>query len=60
MPAEHLSGMAGDQSAFLTCWKSVRMETTIEISQRRTARPIGRISIANVDATSNGFDFRRK
>jgi hypothetical protein len=31
-----------------------------EIDHRRTARPIGRISIANIDAASSGFDLRRK
>jgi hypothetical protein len=36
------------------------MGTTIEISQRRTAGPIGRISIANIDAASSGFDLRGK
>jgi hypothetical protein len=36
------------------------MEITIEISQRRTAGPIGRISIADIDAASSGFDLRRK
>jgi hypothetical protein len=34
------------------------MGTTIEISQRRTAGPIGRISIANIDAASSGFDLQ--
>jgi hypothetical protein len=36
------------------------MGITIEISQRRTAGPIGRISIANIHAASSGFDLCRK
>jgi hypothetical protein len=36
------------------------MGATIEIRQRKTAGPIGRISIANIDTASSGFDLRRK
>jgi hypothetical protein len=34
------------------------MGTTIEISQRRTAEPIGRVSTANVNAARSGFDLQ--
>jgi hypothetical protein len=35
------------------------MRNTIEISQGRTIRSVGCISIANIDAAKSGFDLRR-